>query len=262
MKRICIIAGCLLAAHAASAGVYVETIKHTLSTGSTEPQQKMYVQNGSGRFVDPEGHTTLIKNDTLYILDDANQSYIVFDKATMEAMAKKIADGMERMKQQLAKLPPEQREQLEGEDGRLTGAPGATHTVEVANLGKSDTVGGRPCKLWNVARDGELDEQICVVAYSALPGKENFQALFASFSNVFEEMAKSVPTLSGVMANEFSAQVKVGGFPVRQRSYEEGKLGDEETLVKEWREEAFRRRCSKFPPATSRSRCPWDGDVN
>jgi hypothetical protein len=29
-----------------------------------------------------------------------------------------------------------------------------------------------------------------VVPYSALPGKENFQALFASFAKVFEEMAK------------------------------------------------------------------------
>jgi hypothetical protein len=256
MKRISIIAGCLLAAHAASAGVYVETIKHTISTGATEPQQKMYVQNGSGRFVDPAGHTTLIKNNTLYILDDANQSYIVFDKETMEAVAKKISDSMERMKQQLAKLPPEQRAQLEQRMGGLTGASGAAHTVEVANMGKSETVGGRPCKIWNVARDGELDEQICVVAYSALPGKENFQALFASFSNVFEEMAKSVPTLSGVMANEFSAQVKVGGFPVRQRSYEDGKLGDEETLVKEWREEAFPASMFEIPAGYKQKQMP------
>lgn len=256
MKRISIIAGCLLAAQAASAGVYVETIKHTISTGATEPQQKMYVQNGSGRFVDPEGHATLIKNDTLYILDDANQSYIVFDKATMEAMAQKISEGMERMKQQLAKLPPEQRAQLEARMGGLTGAPGAAHTVEVANMGKSDSVGGRPCNLWNVARDGELDEQICVVAYSALPGKENFQALFASFSRVFEEMAKSVPTLSGVMANEFSAQVKINGFPVRQRSYEDGKLGDEETLVKEWREEAFPASMFEIPAGYKQKQMP------
>lgn len=256
MKRISIIAGCLLAAHAASAGVYVETVKHTISTGATEPQQKMYVQNGSGRFVDPAGHTTLIKNNTLYILDDSNQSYIVFDKATMEAVAKKISDSMERMKQQLAKLPPEQRAQLEERMGGLTGAPGTSHTVEVADMGKSDSVGGRACKIWNVARDGQLDEQLCVVAYSALPGKENFQALFASFSNVFEEMAKSVPTLSGVMANEFSAQVKVGGFPVRQRSYEEGKLGDEETLVKEWREEAFPASMFEIPAGYQQKQMP------
>jgi hypothetical protein len=101
-------------------------------------------------------------------------------------------------------------------------------------------VEGRSCKLWDVTRDGQLDEQICVVAFSALPGKENFQELFANFSKVFEEMAKSVPMLAGVMSNEFSALSKVGGYPVRQRPYDErGKLDNEESFVKVWREEAI-----------------------
>jgi len=33
--------------------------------------------------------------------------------------------------------------------------------------------------------------------------------------------------------------VKANGVPVRRRVYENGKLGDEETLVKTWREEAI-----------------------
>jgi hypothetical protein len=238
MKRIAMIAGGLLAAHVASAGVYVETIKHNITTGATEPQQKMYVQNGSGRFVDPEGHASLIKNDTMYIIDDSDRSYIVFDKATMEAVAKKLADAMARMKEQLAKLPPEQRAQMEqAMGGAGLPAEGKTRTVDVKDTGKSDKVDARACKLWDITRDGKLDEQVCVVPYSALPGKENFQALFASFAKVFEEMAKSVPMLTGMMANEFSAQVKMNGFPFRQRSYDDqGKLDDEETLVKEWRD--------------------------
>ena len=61
---------------------------------------------------------------------------------------------------------------------------------------------------------------------ASLPGKENFQAVFANFAKVFEEMAKSVPMLAGMMTNEFSAQAKVNGFPVRSRGYENGKLGD------------------------------------
>jgi hypothetical protein len=79
-----------------------------------------------------------------------------------------------------------------------------------------------------------------VAAYSALPGKENFQAIFANFSRVFDEMEKSAPILAGMMANEFSAQAKVGGFPIRQRSFDErGQLVDEESVVKIWREEAI-----------------------
>ncbi len=85
----------------------------TSPPAQTELAQKMYVQNGLGRFVDPEGRATLIKGDTLYIVDDADKSYIAFDKATMEQLAKKISAQMEQMKEQLAKLPPEQRAQME-----------------------------------------------------------------------------------------------------------------------------------------------------
>ena len=37
--------------------------------------------------------------------------------------------------------------------------------------------------------------------------------MFANFAKVFEEMAKSVPMMAGMMTNEFSAQAKVNGFP-------------------------------------------------
>ena len=150
----------------------------------------------------------------MYIIDDTDKSYIVFDKATMEQLAKKLSEAMEHMKEQLAKLPPEQRAQMEQRMGGAVGPRrGQARTVDVTDTGKSDKVDGRTCKLWDVTRDGELDEQICVVPYSALPGKENFQAVFASFAKVFEEMAKSVPMLSGMMANEFSAQVEDQRFP-------------------------------------------------
>ena len=105
----------------------------------------------------------------------------------------------------------------------------------------------RACRVWDVKRDGVLDEQLCVVPYSALPGKENLPAVFAKFAKLFEEMAKSVPMLTGMMTSEFNTQTKVNGFPARSRSYENGKLGDIEQLVKVWREEAIPASMFKIP---------------
>ena len=249
MKRIAMIVGGLMAAHAANAGVYVETVDHNLTTGSSGLKQKIYVQSGSGRFVDGEGRATLIKGDTLYVIDDKDKSYIVFDKATMQQLATKLNAEMAKLKEQLAKLPPEQRAQMEQMMGGAgMGGDGQQWTVEVVDTGKSDKVDGRSCKLWDVKRKGELDEQICVVPYSALPGKENFQTVFGNFAKVFEEMAKAVPMLSGMMANEFSAQAKTNGYPVRRRDYEAGQLGDQETLVKVWREETIPAPMFEIPP--------------
>ena len=226
-----------LAAQAASAGVYVEMVDHDITANKTELSQKIYVQNGNGRFVDREGRATLIKDGTFYVIDEADKSYIMFDKATMEQLAKKISAAMEQMKEQLAQLPPEQRAQMEQMMPGLGGGE-KKWVVEVSDTGKSDKVEGRACRLWDVKREGKLDNQICVVPYSALPGKENFQAMFAQFAKVFEEMAKSVPMMAGMMSNEFSAQAKVNGYPVRTRGYENGKLGDTEQIMKVWREEA------------------------
>jgi hypothetical protein len=242
MKRIALAALASCAANFATAGVYVELVNHNLSTNKSELAQKMYVQGGMGRFVDGDGRATLIKQGTLYIIDDADKSYVVFDKATMESLARTLNEAMAKMKEQLAKMPPEQRAQMEEMlNKQMPGmaGDGKQWTVEVMDTGKSDNVDGRSCRLWDVTRNGQLDDQLCVVPYSALPGKENLQTVFAEFAKAFEEMAKSAPMLSGVMTNEFSAQAKVNGFPVRSRSYENGKLVNEEQLMKEWREETI-----------------------
>jgi hypothetical protein len=244
MKRIASL-GLLIsgtcAVNLAAAGVYVELADKNLSTGKTSLAQKMYVQGGQGRFVDEEGRATIIKNGTLYVIDNKDKSYVVFDKATMEQLAKQLNAAMAQMKEQLAKMPAEQRAQVEQMMAKqMPGMTGEAKkwTVDVIDTGKSDKVDGRDCRLWDVKRNNELDEQLCVVPYSALPGKENFQAVFASFAKVFEEMAKSVPTLAGVMETEFDAQAKVNGFPVRTRPYENGKLANEEQVMQLWREEA------------------------
>jgi hypothetical protein len=243
MKRITTVifglVGCFAAA-ATPAGVYVELVNHDIPGNTSQLAQKMYVEGGNGRFVDEEGRATIIKGNTMVIVDDSDHSYISFDKATMDQLAKQIAAAMEHMKDQVSKMPPEQRQQVEAMMAKTPGMGGENQKweVEAVDTGKSDKVDGRACRVWDVKRNGELDDQLCVVPFAQLPGKENFQAVFANFAKVFEEMAKSVPMLAGVMSNEFSAQAKVGGFPVRSRAYENGKLGTEEQLVKVWREEA------------------------
>jgi hypothetical protein len=254
MKRIAMIAGGLLLVQAAHAGVYVELVRREAGSTTSELSQKMYVQNGSGRFVDDGGRVSLIKGESMYVIDDSDKTYLEFDKATMQQIATQLNAAMERMKEQLAKLPPEQRAQMEQMMGGALG--GKPRTVEVTDTGKSDTVDGRKCKLWDVARDGQLDEQICVAPYASLPGKEDFRAVFAKFARIFEEMAKSVPMLSGMMTNEFSAHAKTDGFPVRSRAYENGQLTGRETTVQVWREETIPASMFDVPAGYTRKQLP------
>lgn len=259
MKRIAslLIASCI--ASAAGAGVYVEMVTRDLKTNTTEPDQKIYVQNGAGRFVDPEGRASIIKGDTLYVVDENDKSYMVLDKATMEQLGKQLGAAMEKVKEQLAKMPPEQRAQMEQMMGiQSTGGEGGWK-VEAVDTGKSDKVDGRACKVWDVTRNGKLDDQICVVPFSALPGKEDFQKTFQNFAMVFENMAKNLPQLSGTMSSEMSALDKVNGFPMRTRGYENGKLISEEQLVKVWREEAIPASMFEIPAGYKQKKMPTPG---
>jgi hypothetical protein len=243
MKRSALfVMGCFavpLVMQGAVAGVYIEMVDRDTVAGTTELAQKVYIQNGNGRFVDGEGHASIVKGDTMTMVDEQEKSYVVFDKATMEKLAVQINGAMEKMKEQLSKLPPEQRAQVEQMmAAQMPGLDGKEYVVEAVDTGKSDKVDGRACRIWDVKRNDVLDEQLCVVPYSVLPGKENLPTVFGKFAKLFEEMAKTVPMLTGMMTSEFNTMTKVGGFPVRTRSYEEGKLGTREQLVKVWREEA------------------------
>jgi hypothetical protein len=257
MRRTHLIVLAALVSNVALAGVYVETVDHNVRTGKSSLSQKMYVQDGNGRFVDAEGRATLIRNGTFHIVDDADKSYVAVDKATIDQLAKKISAAMEQMKEQLAQLPPEQRAQMEQ---MIPGASGGKEwTVEALDTGKSDTVDGRVCRVWDIKRNGELDDQICVVPYASLPGKQDFRPMFENFAKVFEEIAKSVPMLSGMMSNEFSALSKVNGYPVRSRAYENGSLADDEQLMKVWREEAIPASMFEIPAGYKKKQMPMGG---
>ncbi len=239
MKRIATIFLAAGLAHVASAGVYVETVSNNLKTNSSRLAQKIYVQGGSGRFEDEEGRASIIKGDTIYVIDQADKSYVVLDKATMEQLGKQVGAAMEQMKEQLAKMPPEQRAQIEQMMGIQSGAGAGGWTMDAVDTGKTDKVEGRACKVWDIKVNDQPDHQVCVVPYSSLPGTEDFKSVFEKFAKVFEDMAKNLPQLSGAMNNQMSALRKVNGYPMRTRSYENGRLAPEEQVVKVWREQAI-----------------------
>ena len=69
-------------------------------------------------------------------------------------------------------------------------------------------------------------------------------------------MRAFVPLLAGMMSNEFGAQAKVNGFPVRSRGYDNGQLGDDEQLMKVWREEAIPASMFEIPASYKRKQMP------
>ena len=235
-------------------------VLHDIKANTTELSQKMYVQNGAGRFVDPEGRSSIIKGDTMYVIDESEKSYMVLDKATMEQLGKQLSAEMEQLKEQLAKMPPEQRAQMEqmmgiqsDGDGGQMGSRSRRHR-QVRQGGRTRLQGlGREAQ--RQARRSALRGPLFVLARQGrFPG-----GVPRTSRRCSRRWARTIPTLAGMMSSEFSALAKVNGFPVRTRNYENGRLADDEQLVKVWREETIPAAMFEVPAGYTQKKMPMPG---
>lgn len=253
----CLIFILLTSAGVARAGVVIEMVDRDTQTGKITPSQKIYAQGGVGRMEDADGAITIVRGDSMLQIDAAKKSYRVIDKKAMDAMAARMAEMRKQAEGRMAKMPPEQRAKMQQAFGDGTAKD---WKVETLDTGKSDRVEGRTCRVWQIKRQGVLDDELCLISYSELPGKGELQTLFRNMAALFDQMAKSMPQIGRGVGNEFRAQGKLDGFPIRTRSYTNGKLDPEESLVKSWKEQAIPAAMFEPPAGYKRREATFGGD--
>jgi hypothetical protein len=241
MNKLLFATAALLAASTAAAGVRIETVTRDVKTKVADGgAQVIQVQDGKVRMQIPKTSGGMIlKNSILYVLDDKKKTYMEMDKETMRKGAEQAGAAMKKMQDQMAKMTPEQRAQMEKmmggnlPPGMMSGKP---DTWDVKNTGKTDTSEGRKCTIWTLNKNGKLHEELCVVPFSSLPGKEDFEKTFKELAESFEGMTKGLPGAG----DSAKARNSINGYPVRTRFFEPG--GAEramETVVTKWVEESM-----------------------
>jgi hypothetical protein len=142
-----------LPAIAAQAGVYIETQESSKATDRPGQMQRMYVQDGAARIEQGNGKDSaeyvIFRNDTLYVIDPAKKRYTELDRETIRTIGGAVNSAMEQMREELAKLSPEQRAMVEQMMGSKANAmmagSGPKPVVAAKDTGQSDTVDGRKC---------------------------------------------------------------------------------------------------------------------
>ena len=243
-----------------SAGVYIETVSRDTATGKTTPSQKTYIQGGMARMESGDGDITIFKGDALYSLDKDSRRYRVMDKAAVEKMAAGLGTAMKNMQAQMqarmANMPPEQRAQMEQMMGRMVGAPGAKPNVyEAVDAGRNDTVASRGCRVWNIKRNGVIEDEFCVVPYSSLPGKEDVQSLMKKMGELFQSLEQAMPNAQPGRGM-IQAYGRINGYPVRQRDVVNGKPSGDEELLKAWQEQSVPAAMFEIPAGYTREELP------
>ncbi len=223
------------------AGIHVDNVTRDVATKAQHGDvHTMLIQNGMMRTNSSSTSAIILKGSTIIIIDDKRKQYREMTKEDLKKMAAGAAEAMAKMQEQMKKMTPEQRAMMEKMMGNKIpggiGSPDKPDVWESKSLGTSATVEGRKCQNWNLIRNGAHYEELCVVPYKTLPGKEDFQKVFKEMSEAFGDLAKSVPGAD----QSAQARMAINGYAVRTRQYtSDGKFRPNETILTKWVEESI-----------------------
>ncbi|HZF27224.1 MAG TPA: hypothetical protein VEZ88_13245 [Steroidobacteraceae bacterium] len=247
MKSLGLLCALWLTTSIAQAGVYIETVNRDSKSGASEPAERWYVQDGNARIEGADG-ISIFKGGVVYAVDKASKSYHIMDRPTIEKLGARMkeirAQREQQMKADLAKMPPQQRKQVEemmAKQGMDPDAKPSKRVVDATDTGKTESINGRSCHVWDITRDGALDQQYCVAAFASVPGGSEVQTLMQNYQSFFQQMSEMMAGAGGgsdSMRDEFELWKKLGGYPIATRGYAGSKLETTETVVKTWQVQA------------------------
>jgi len=163
----------------------------------------------------------------MYIINDDEKNYLVFDQATVESMAAKINPAMEEMRKQLEQMPPEQRKMVEkmmDEQMKQLQPP----KLEVEKTSETQTLSGYDCTKVEVTRDGQVVRELWITDWSNVEGASETQDAFKNMADFFVKVFESISLPGGLKPqNPFEQLGKLGGFPVLTKDFDEGELMSE-----------------------------------
>ena len=254
MKASIVIAALL--ASTATAGVRIETITRDSKTlAASGKAQLVEVQNGAVRS-QGDGSGMILKAGKIIIIDDKKKTWSELDKATMQGYANQANAAMAQMQERMKNMPPEQRAQMEKMMGGMA-MPGAGKPVvfEAKKTGKTDTVEGRKCANWHLLQDGKIIEEMCVVPFNSLPGKEDMKKSFQELTEAFQGFASAVPNA----AEQVKVRNTIDGYPVRTRPYVNGAPSGTEHVLKSWTEASIPAAQFEVPAGYKKKELPRPG---
>lgn len=166
----------------------------------------------------------------LVIVNHEEKSITRLDRNTGAAIHDRMAAARKQMREQLKQLPPDQRAMAEKMlaahlGGAGMGEPTVRPTaapIQVRNTGRTDSVSGRDCVIFEIMREGGNGAEICAASWAATGIREDdLRALedLGEFQTRMLEKAggQSVPA----MHHPFDLFRKVEGIPLRTRQNED-----------------------------------------
>ncbi len=235
----------LLVATGVQAGTRVETTTKRLDRPDRKPEDSTLRIQGRRMRVDARGDRSTLLFDageeTAWLLDHRKKTVFKVDAGTTRAVASKIDETRDLMRERLKNLPPEQRAQMER---LLAGAtPQQTPAVEappppqivLRATGARDAISGVACDEVEVLRDGRRVAEVCRATFEDAGVPEKDFAIMRDLGGFLRDtVSQMVPgNLQQAQQDGFAALESMeglDGIPMRVRAYDKDRAVSE-TLI-------------------------------
>lgn len=202
------------------AGLVMEQERYE-SESSIRQKGKIYMQDNMFKFYDSGQDIATVfnldKGEMIYI-NYSEKSYTVTTPEELVQFFKQLQDDIDKqIKNDLAKLPEQQRAKVEKElkkKGFMQNESGPVE-IEIKDTGRTDSISGYKCKYFEIYKNEKLDEELCLSNELDYKDDVNIRKLSA-FMNDFKKIGKNLGN-DIVIDNEqdFLELFEKNGYPLK-----------------------------------------------
>ena len=193
--------------------------------GSDKPKQKvtLYIESGKIRVDGQESgqkkYAMIFDGDkqVMWILSPDEGTYQEMTAAQVQQMGDQMGQMMRQMEAQLAQMPPDQRQMVEGMMRQQMGGGGAAPpAVIVQEKGSGEKVGPYTTTHYQILSNGQLNQEVWAASADQVHLQESDFKAFQGLAKFFEPLRRNAPKGSWTIPD--IQQIK--GLPVRTIMYE------------------------------------------
>lgn len=202
-------------------------------------EQTFSLQDGKLRFDQSNGNNSSRDNNSsqatiwdsnsssLLIINHNEKSYSIIDQASLQQLKVKLGDAKRLMDEQMAKIPPAQREMMKkmmGENMPGFGGDKPQVIINVAATGRNDSVAGYACDIREIVSNGQKIGEVCVTPWDKLKNGTELAAAFKPMMAFFKDFMQSLNENLPIQIDFPMAELEaLDGMPVRNIEYQQGK---------------------------------------
>jgi hypothetical protein len=153
-------------------------IEFKITEGTGTAFQWIQIGQGKIRQDSDKNKSTILDPDAgvLTMIDHSKKTYTRLTRADIDQLAKTLDDVLKQMEQPMAGIPPQMQERMKA----LMGGA-AMGAIEVVDTGKTGSVAGRSCRIFESKAMGRLVAENCLADASAieLPASDRATVLAA-----------------------------------------------------------------------------------